>query len=320
MTDEPRPAGRPVAPRSIPEGVDVELRFHLDTRTEELIARGLAPDAARAQALREFGDLDDARRFMNETDERAETSARRRAYMSEFVQDLKYGWRRLVAAPAFAATAILTLALGIGANAAIFSMVYGVLVRPLPFPEPDRLYAVYSANRSANMLHASVSPVDLDDWRTQRTAIEDIGGYFFSEGSTGVDLIGRGDPRRLAAVFVTPGFFNALGVQPAQGRLPREDELVRGGPDRIALLSHEFWQREFGGAASAVGSTVTLNGVPTTVIGVLPSSLRFPTDAADVYVPYSNIPDSGIPRLRFVRVLNVIARAKPGVTREAVST
>ncbi|HEX5216163.1 MAG TPA: ABC transporter permease [Vicinamibacterales bacterium] len=320
MTGDPRPAGRPVAPRSIPEGVEAELRFHLDTRTEELIARGLAPDAARAQAHREFGDLDDARRFMHETDERAETSARRRAYMREFVQDLKYGWRRLVAAPAFSATAILTLALGIGANTAIFSMVYGVLVRPLPFPEPDRLYTVYSANRSANMLHASVSPVDLDDWRGQRNVIDDIGGYWYSDGSSGVDLSGRGDPRRLAAVFITPGLLSTLGVQPVAGRLPREDELVRGGPDKIALLTYGFWQREFGGAPDAIGAAIALDGDPYSIIGVLPESLRYPTEQADLFLPYSTIPDTSIPRLRFVRLLTVVARARPGVTRENVST
>ncbi len=319
MSGEPRPAGRPTPPRSIPEGVEAELKFHLDSRAEELIGRGLGPEAARAQALKEFGDVDDARRFMHESDVRAETTARRRRYLSECVQDLTYGWRRLRAAPAFAATAILTLALGIGANTAIFSLVYGVLVRPLPFPDPDRLYAVYSANRATNTSHASVSAPDLDDWRAQKNVIEDIGGYYFSDGSSGVDLTGRGDPRRLAAVYVMPGFFNALGVHAAQGRLPREDELVRGGPDRVALLTHGFWQREFGGAPSAIGATITLNTEPYTVIGVLPESMRFPTDLADVYVPHSRIPDSATPRIRPVRILGAVARAKPGVSREAVS-
>lgn len=238
--------------------------------------------------------------------------------MSEFRQDVTYAWRRLRAAPGFALTAALTLALGIGANTAIFSMVNGVLLRPLPFPDPDRLYAVYSANRTAGLLEASVSAVDLDDWRAQRQSIDDIGGYFYAEGSSGVDLTGRGAPRRLAGVYITPGFFTALGVQPARGRLPREDELVRGGPDRVAVLTHGFWVREFGADPSAVGSTISLGGTPYSVIGVLAPDMRFPTDSADVYLPFSNIPDSGIPRLRQVRTLRVVARAKPGVTEDSV--
>jgi predicted permease len=301
----------------ITDGVDDELRFHLDMRTDELVSAGLDREAARARAIREFGDLDDARRYMSALDARVRTR-RRTHYMDDFLQDVRYALRRLRESPVFAATAMLTLALGIGANTAIFSLVYGVLVRPLPFPNPERLYAAYSANRSADMLRGSVSPVDLDDWRAQRQTIEDLGGYFYAEGSTGVDLTGRGAPRRLDAVFVTPGFFPALGVQPTAGRLPREDELVRGGRDTVVVLTHGFWMREFGVSPGVIGSMLSLNGRPYEVIGVLPPSLRFPTDGADVFVPYSTIPDSGIPRLRQVRVLSVVARAKAGVSADTV--
>src|SRR6185503_3573966 len=139
----------------------------------------------------------------------------RRHYMGELRQDLTYALRRLRAAPAFATMAIVTLALGIGANTAIFSLVLSVLLRPLPFPDPTQLYAVYTANRTAGLDQASVSAMDLDDWRAQRREIADLGGYFFAEGSTGIDLTGRGAPRRLAAVFLSPGFFETLGVSPA---------------------------------------------------------------------------------------------------------
>jgi predicted permease len=297
---------------------DAEVRFHIDSRTAELVAGGASPEDARAQAIREFGGLDEARRYMSRMDDRVDAARRRRSYMSEFRQDVTYAWRRLRAAPGFALTAALTLALGIGANTAIFSIVNAVLLRPLPFPDPDRLYAVYSANRSAATLEASVSPVDLDDWRAQRQAIEDIGGYFYAEGSSGTNLTGRGAPRRLSVVTFTPGFFTALGVTPAQGRLPREDEMVRGGPDRVAVLTHSFWMREFSGDPSAVGATLILGGEPYTVIGVLAPEMRFPTDGADVYLPHSTIPDNAIPRLRQVRVLRVVARARPGVSEDAV--
>jgi predicted permease len=298
--------------------LDDEVRFHLDARTDELASRGLTRDAARRQAQREFGDLDEARRYIHRIDTRTESASRRRRLMDEFKQDVRLAIRRLRKTPVFTLTAIVTLAFGIGANAAIFSIVYGVLLRPLPFPEPDQLFAIYSANRTAGQLRGSVSPVDFDDWRAGRRLLADLGGYFYADGSTGVDLTGRGAPRRLAAVFVTPGFFETIGLAPAEGRLPREDELVRGGADRNVMLSHAFWVAEFGASRDVVGSALTLNGRPYEVLGVLPASLRFPTDDAQVYVPYSTIPDSGIPRLRQVRVLNVIGRASAGAGADGV--
>ena len=308
------------SPADIRRDVDDELRFHVEAQVADLVAGGLSDAAARHQATREFGDVEDARRYMRRMDWRTERDRRRRDYVGELRQDVRYALRQLRAAPVFALTAIVTLALGIGANTAIFSVVSAVLLRPLPFPDPDRLYAVWSANRTANSLQAPVSPVDLDDWRAQRQQIEDLGGYFYSEGSSGIDMTGRGQPRRLAVVFVTPGFFTTLGVGPARGRLPREDELVRGGPDKVVVLSHGFWQREFGADPGVAGTSLTLNGNPYEVLGVLPQAFRFPTDQVDMYIPYSTIPDSGIPRIRPVRVLDVVARARPGVTQAAVQS
>src|SRR5579864_2337100 len=302
----------------IGRAVDDELRFHLDARAADLEAAGRTSDSARAQAVREFGDVDEARRYITAMDRRTVAAAERRSTMEGILQDLRHAVRRLRHVPAFTIAVVLTFAVGIGANAAIFSVVNGVLLRPLPFPDPDRLYAVYSANRSAGMTHASVSAVDLDDWRAARRRVEDIGGSLYGGGDTGVDLIGRGAPRRLSAVFITPGFLSALGVTPEVGRLPHEDELTRGGPDRVVLLTDGFWGREFGRNQAIVGSTITLNNEPYAVIGVLPASVQFPTEGADVYVPFSTIPDSGIPRIRPVRLLDVVARARPGVTQEDV--
>ncbi|HUL75566.1 MAG TPA: ABC transporter permease, partial [Vicinamibacterales bacterium] len=317
MNDRPREQpGHAREPRR--DDVDAEVQFHLDLRTSELMGEGHSEADARAQAVREFGDIDDARRYMARLEIQTDAAGRRRRYVDDFRHDLTYAFRRLRGAPAFAATVVLTLAIGIGANTAIFSIVNGVLLRPLPFPRPHDLYAAYSANRTAAQLQASVSAVDLDDWRAQRRAIDDLGGYFYGEGSTGVALTGRGAPRWLSAVFVTPGFFTALGVQPREGRLPREDEMVRGGHDTVAVLSYGFWRQEFAGSRAVVGSTIQLNGRPYDVLGVLPPEMRFPTGDIDVFVPYSVIPDSGIPRIRPVRVLNVVARARPGVPEDAV--
>jgi predicted permease len=298
--------------------VDDEVRAHLDARAEALVASGLDPAAARAQALREFGDVNEARQYMGKLAVRTAQDQRRRYYMEAFRQDVRFALRRLVAAPGFTLTSFVTLALGIGATTAIFSLVYGVLFRPLPFPAPDRLYAVYSANVASGSLRASVSAVDLDDWRAARQDIADIGGVWYQAGSSGVDLTGRGEPRRLSAAFFTPGFLETLGVDVVAGRRPREDEQVRGGPDDIVMLSYAFWMREFNGATSAIGTALTLGGVPHTVVGVLPPEMRFPGDHLDVFIPFSTFPDEAIPRLRVVRVLDVIARAKPGVDQSRV--
>lgn len=301
--------------------VDEELQFHLDARTEDLMARGLLSEAARVQAQGEFGDLEDARRVLRDLDRQTEAAARRRDFMGDLKQDLTVALRTFRAAPVFAATAILTLALGIGANTAIFSVVRGVLLRPLPFPHPEELFRVWSANRTAGIFEGAVSPLDLDDWRAQcrrQRVLADIGGYWF-DGSSAIDLTGMGDPQSLSVAFVTPGFFTTLGVQAVVGRLPREDEMVRGGPDRVAVLTYGFWQRRLGAARSALGSTLTLDGKPYVVLGVLPPGFGFPSERAEIFVPYSTIPDDMIPRLREVRILSVIARGRPGVTREAAA-
>lgn len=298
--------------------VDEELAFHLQARTEELLAQGMDPIRAREQAEREFGDVADARRYITRLDRRTNATRQRRDYWGDLRQDVGYALRTLRRSPGFALTAILTLALGIGANTAIFSVVNSVLLRPLPFPRPDGLYRVWSSNVKDGLPHGGVSPVDLDDWRAQRRVIEDVGGFWYAAGGSGIDLLGRGEPQRLSAVFTTAGFYGALGVQAEVGRTPREDELVRGGNDRVVMLTHAFWQREFGGDRGVVGRMLTLGNEGYEVLGVLPASMRFPAPDVDVFVPYSTIPDESIPRLRVVRVLDVIARARDGVSAAQV--
>jgi predicted permease len=294
--------------------VDAELQFHIDARTDALVREGASRADARRQALREFGDLEDARAYLRRVDSEIEHQRRRRDYVSELRQDLTYGLRTLRRSPTFTLTAILTIALGVGANTAIFSVVHGIVFKPLPFPQPGQLVRVWSANPGANSRQASVSPVDLDDWRAQRTQLADIGGWWFADGGSGIDLTGSGEPQRLSVAFVTPGFFPTLGVRPLIGRLPREDEMVRGGDDRVVVLSYGFWQRQFGADSSLVTSTITLNGHPYRVVGVMQPGMRFPSDRVEAWIPYSTIPDASIPRIRPVRVLDVVARMKEGVT------
>ena len=300
----------------IDEDVDEELRFHIAMRAEALVAGGLTPETARAEATRQFGDMEDARRYLRQIDRGTEAAQRRSDYMGELRHDINYALRKLRGAPAFTLTALLTLALGIGANTAIFSVVHGVLMKPLPFPHPQQLVRIWSANPEAGTTDGAVSPVDLDDWRAQRSAFAEIGGYWYAEGGSGVDMTGEGDPARLSAAFVEPGFFPTLGVQPELGRLPREEEMHRGGPDRVVVLSYAFWRRQFSGSPSLVGRTLTLDGSPYQVLGVMPRSFDYPGGRVDVYIPYSTIPDDGIPRTRQNRVLQVVARLKPGLTIE----
>ena len=304
--------------RAIDRDVDEELAFHLAARTEELIALGHSPEEARAVALRAFGDLQDARRYISQIDRRTERERKRRDFVGEMKEDIVYAVRKLRSSPAFAITAILTLALGVGANTAIFSVVNGVLFRPLPFAAEEQLYQVWSSNPSAGVMESAVSPPDLDDWRAQRKVLADIGGYFYAAGGSGLDLIGEGEPQRLSGVFIEPGFFPTLGTVAALGRLPREDELIRGGRDNVIVLTHSFWQRQFNGAPDVLGKSLNLDGEPYEVIGVLPRAFTFPAEDAEVFVPYSNITDESIPRFRWQRILNVVARAKEGVTIEQV--
>jgi predicted permease len=297
----------------ISEDVDDELHFHIAMRAEELQSHGLTYEAALAEATRQFGDLEDARRYLRRMDRETEAARRRRDYMGEMKHDIGYALRKLRSAPSFTITALLTLALGIGANTAIFSVVHGVLMKPLPFPHPEQLVRIWSDNREAGLTHSAVSPVDLDDWRAQRSAFSDMGGYWYVEGGSGVDMTGEGEPQRLSTAFVEPGFFPVLGVRPEIGRLPREDEMHRGGPDKVVVLSYAFWRSRFAGSSSVVGNTLTLDGAPYEVLGVMPRDFRYPGDRVDVYIPYSTIPDDGIPRTRDNRVLQVVARLKPGV-------
>ena len=298
------------------EDVESELRFHLEMRAQELIGRGMSADRAGAEAERQFGDVEFTKQYMRRMDMGHEGEQRRAEWLGELRQDTRYALRTLLRTRGFAAVAIATLALGIGANTAIFSVVNGILLRPLPFPRPEQLLKVWSANNAAGSSKAPVSPLDLDDWRAQRTVLADLGGWFYQPNGSGIDLTGQGEPQRLEATFVTPGFFGTLGVPPLAGRVPHDDEMVRGANDKLVVLSYGFWQRQFAGAHSVLGSKLLLGGDPYQVVGVMPPSFSFPSERVEVFIPYSTIPDHAIPRIRPVRILDVVARLKAGATIE----
>jgi len=243
------------------------------------------------------------------------TEFRLRERADELRGDIRFAVRTLAKNPAFSLVAILTLALGIGANSAIFSVVNGVLLKPLAFPNPDQLVRVWQVETvNGAATPGTVSAVNLDDWRARRRMLADIAGYFYIEGMSGTDLTGIGEPQRISTTYVSPGFWTTLGVAPEIGRVPRDEEMVRGANDRLVVLSHDFWERQFGGSSSIIGRRVTLGGDSYEIVGVMPATFRFPAPAVQMYIPYSTIPDHSIPRIRPVRIMNAVARMKPGVT------
>jgi predicted permease len=293
--------------------VDAELAFHLARRTDELIAAGLSPEDARREAETRFGDLDFTRTYCRDEDVRREREARHTTMLDELRHDLVYALRSLRSAPGFAAVALLTLALGIGANTAIFSVVRGVLLAPLPFPESDRVVRIWHANRAANESKSVVSEPDYRDWVAGSRSFSALGAYWYQPGGSGANLTGIGTPERLEGAYVTPGFFAALGTPAALGRTIRDEEAVVGN-DRFMVLSHGLWQRRFGSDPSIVGRALTIDGAPYTVLGVMPPDFTFPADRLDFWIPLSTIPEDGIGRGRWSRFLDVVGRLAPGVT------
>jgi len=230
--------------------------------------------------------------------------------METLWQDLRYGLRMLVKNPGFAAVAVLTLALGIGANTAIFSVVNAVLLRPLPYREPQRLVRVYSEFPTMNLRKFWISPPEFFDIQKETQSWESIGGWSIG----GANVATSSEPIRVTAAFVTRGLIDALGVQPVLGRSFTPEEDRSGGP-QVALISDGLWQRAFGGRPDMIGKPVQINSQPYTIIGVMPRGYAFPpgaNDPAEVWASFQFDPAN--PGNRGSHFLSVIGRLKPGVT------
>ena len=232
--------------------------------------------------------------------------------MQSLWHDLRHGLRTLVKKPGFTLIAVITLALGIGANAAIFSVVNAVLLRPLPYPNAERLVAV-----SENSLEApdiSVAYPDYLDWQTQQSVFEEMSARM----PTGGVITGANEPERVIGRLVTPSFFSTLGVQPLLGRAFTEAENKPGTPP-VIVISHGLWQRQFSGASDVIGKTIMYNGEPWTVIGVMPSWFDFygrTNINNDVFVPLGYLNNLEFMQDRNSHPVRVTARMKPGVSLE----
>ena len=232
--------------------------------------------------------------------------------MQTFLQDLKYALRMLKKNPAFTAVAILTLAVGIGANSAIFSVVNSVLLRPLPYRQPGQLVRVYSEFPTMQLQKFWLSAPELLDIQREAKSWEAIGAWAPGGRNVGTES----EPLRVTSAAITRSLIDVLGVQPAQGRNFTEEEDRNGGPG-VAIISHGLWQKGFGGASDIIGKQIQVNSATTTVVGVMPANFGFPpgsNDQVEILVPFQFDPAN--PGNRGGHFLSVIGRLKPGVTIE----
>jgi predicted permease len=290
-------------PRGVAEEVDAELAFHLAMRAEEYAGRGLGDDAARAEALRRMGDLDRVRGACRTLAEARERDMRRAEWWDEFRQDLRFGARQLLRTRGLAAVAVLTLALGIGATAAIFGVVDAVVLRPLPFEAPERVVRLRADGGGVS----SVSNANFLDWRAQARSFTAVTAAV----RTGATLTGRDVPLLLNDAQVSADYFRVFGVRPMLGRtfLP-EDDMPGAAP--VVVLGARAWARYFASDTGVVGRTLSLDGLPYTVIGVMPPSFDYVADAPEAWVPLALTPEERAQR--GASYLDVYARLRPGVT------
>ena len=293
--------------------VDDEIRFHLEMLERDFLAAGLPPAAVREEALARFGDPAKVARWLRDHDTRRLRRYRRIEAMSDLLQDARYGLRRMWQGPAFTLSIVLVLALGIGATTAIFSVLDAALLRPLPYPDPERLVAVHSLGHEDNEL--AVSFPEYVDWQRAPEVFADLGAYF----TTTLPLTGGGEPEMLNVVQMSASVPRMLGALPRVGRAftPGEDA---PGAERVVMLSEGLWRRRFGGDPKILGRPILLSELPFTVIGIIPSVRRsiVPKDLAaarevDAWIPLRLDAERAPRDFHF---LDVVGRLRPGLDFE----
>jgi putative ABC transport system permease protein len=279
MSEEKKKLHRPItrSARQIMSEVEEEIAVHLEMREAELLGRGLNASEAREEALRQFGDMDGTREACYESDWRMERNVRRKEYLSQIWQDAVHGIRQLRRRPAFAAVAILTLAVGVGANTAVFSAADHVLLRPLPYRDPGRAVTLWETERSSGT-RRDVASGNYLEWVERTTSFETLG---LAE-PWGYDLTGDGPPVAVQAWLVSAGFFESLGVEPMLGRIFLPEDHT--ADSRVVILSEGLWRRRYGADVSLVGRTIELDSEAATVVGVLPQGIKYPGDR-DIWGP-----------------------------------
>jgi len=262
---------------SVDDEVDAELEFHVEMRTREYAARGMNAADAREAAIRRFGDINRVNNRCRALGRQRDNDMRRTEYFSELTQDVTFACRQLVRNPGFTAVAVVTLALGIGATAAIFSVVHAVVLRPLPVADPDRIVAVYEFWRGNNGNMSAGNYVDAVAASASFSHTTAVQYSSFNLGDTA-------DAERIIGARTTPGFFGVFSRTPALGRVYTEAE-DQAGREQVVVLSHRLWTRRFGADPHIVGRLVRMNGRPYEVIGVMPSSFVFTQQTEELWVP-----------------------------------
>jgi predicted permease len=238
--------------------------------------------------------------------------------MDEIRQDIRYAFRSLARRPGFTVVALATLTLGIGVNAGMFSVLRAVLFEPLPYADAERLVEVGHADVEGGSADGLFSYPDFHDVHAATRSFTTLAAYWYAPGVSETTVTGTGEPANIESAFVSPDFFAALGVAPHVGRLPTPDEMTEGN-DHYVVLSYAEWQSRFGGRPDALGSTVTIDGEPFTILGVMPPSFGYPAEAVRSWLPLSQITEESIPRERQVRYLSAIGRLAPGATASAAA-
>lgn len=307
MQQEPawRRYSRMLGFRPRPELAD-EIEFHLQMRIDEFVRAGLTPGQARSEALKRFGDRPDVERQCGVLDDRRLTRERRTEWLSDLRQDFRFALRTLARRPGFTMIAALTLALGIGATAALFGIVDAVLLRPLVYAHAERTVVLWNSFQQPAMPTAPLSPEDMSDLGDQLRGVENLSAF----SDWNANLTGSGEPARLQGYMVSPGFFATLGVTPSLGRMFREEE-GRAGNDHVVVLSQDLWRSAFGSDRSVIGRSLQINGEAYMVVGVAPAGVRFPDapsflypERADLWVPHDWRNDRAVGRgARYLRVV-----------------
>ncbi|HKQ74912.1 MAG TPA: ABC transporter permease [Blastocatellia bacterium] len=285
--------------RQVEEELDEELRYHLERQIEEHIANGMTAEEARSAAMRAIGGVERRKEECRDM--------RRMRLIEDLVQDLRYGLRTLRKNPGFTAVAVLTLALGIGANTAMFSAVDAVLIRPLPYVDAGRLVMIWDEMSNIGFPKHNSTPAEWYEWRRNNTVFTDIA----ATQPVQAILSGDGEPEEILARKVTANLWSVLGAQPLLGRVFDEDEDARG--ERVIVISYGLWQRRFGASPDALGRKITLNDGPYEVIGVMPREFYFmPARDIEIWMPTSFSPQM-LTHFSW-HDAHCVARLKPGVT------
>jgi putative ABC transport system permease protein len=280
--------------------LDEELRAYIESAVEQKMRAGMSREEAVREARAEMGSMEALKEDVREVGWEAA--------LESFVQDVRYGMRMLRKNPAFTGIAVLALALGIGANTAMFSVIEAVLLRPLPYSNPNELVRVASTwQRGGITTPYSSSPPDFFDWRDQNRSFSSMFAYRTGEYA----LTGHGEAKRVRAVMATAGIFSTLQAHPALGREFLTEE-NRKGADHVVVLSYGLWQANFGGAADAIGRTIELDSEPYTIVGVMPAEFHFPVPGSDAYVPIGF--DDKVMTQRGAHYLWVLGRLKGGIS------